>query len=481
MMDWSRRLQLPLLALLSFAGYTLLALNFPLVPFYRQLPLSDVRTFTPSLVGGVAYALLLLALFALFALGYHRVRHKGTSLRLLVLVTALFALPLLFTYPINANDIFRYFVRARILTVHGASPLAVPPAAFPDDAFLQFAGEWVDETSPYGPVWELTAAAVSLVAGKRLLLALLLLKGLALLAHLGSGVLIWRLLPAHKAEQRAASTLLWLWNPALLLIFVVNGHNDGLMLFWLLLGWWVIVRGQRPLTGFLILILGPLTKLIALLPLPYLFLGVWRALPEQRQRWRFLLLAPVGAAALGILAFLPFGSPIELGLRLVREASGGAGFSPLALLVLLSRRLGTDLSLGAANVIGTLLFLAITLWLLWRSGRERRPLGSAGDIFAAYLFTAATFRLWYAVWPFPWYLLDQGHRRDAPAPDGQPLEARLVGNLLFLLLTQISVVLYGHLRVYLLGGNHLAAHLIGVPATFALPLLVAVASQRSRR
>lgn len=47
----------------------------------------------------------------------------------------------------------------------------------------------------------------------------------------------------------------------------------------------------------------------------------------------------------------------------------------------------------------------------------------------------------------------------------------------FLVTTQLSVILYGHLRVYLLGGQHLLAHLIGVPLVFLLPLALA----RSRR
>jgi hypothetical protein len=35
------------------------------------------------------------------------------------------------------------------------------------------------------------------------------------------------------------------------------------------------------------------------------------------------------------------------------------------------------------------------------------------------------------------------------------------------------VVIYGHIRVSLLGGDHAIAHLIGVPFTFLLPFLLA--------
>ena len=45
--------------------------------------------------------------------------------------------------------------------------------------------------------------------------------------------------------------------------------------------------------------------------------------------------------------------------------------------------------------------------------------------------------------------------------------------LWLLLTTQLSVLIYGHLRVYVLGGNYLLAHLVGLSFTFGLPLLLA--------
>jgi len=42
-----------------------------------------------------------------------------------------------------------------------------------------------------------------------------------------------------------------------------------------------------------------------------------------------------------------------------------------------------------------------------------------------------------------------------------------------LLTTQLSVLIYGHARVYLLGGSQFAAHLIGAPFVFLLPLILA--------
>ena len=84
----------------------------PLLAHYGRLPLADVRTFSPSLLQGLLYGLLIGGLFALYAAAFAQVRQgqKRLSLPQLLLATLLFILPLLFTYPINATDIYRYVI-----------------------------------------------------------------------------------------------------------------------------------------------------------------------------------------------------------------------------------------------------------------------------------------------------------------------------------------------------------------------------------
>ncbi len=450
--------------------YGLLAWWFPLLPNVDRVPAADVRTFAPTLLGGLLYALLLIALFALLVIAFRRVAAGGLGRRPRLVILGgglLLALPLLLAYPINATDVYRYVIRGRIAAEYGQSPYVTPPAAFPADPFLPLAGEWAGETSPYGPLWELVAAGVAAVAGDRLLLGVLLFKGLALACFLVTGALIWSLLPPGRA--RPAYALLWAWNPALLLTFALNGHNDALMLLWLVLGYWLGQRG-RPAAGFAVMALAALTKPVAVLALPFFLIASWRELPVGR-RVRFAAVSVGGAAVLAWLAFLPWAgaggvwrTPVELALRLAREASGGAGFSPA---VWVYMALGRRVSIATIGLVAGALFAAFGLWLLWRAWRGRSPLRGAADAFFGYLATALNFRVWYAVWPFPWLLLDAADGADDAAG------FRLRAGLWFLLMAQLSVVWYGHVRLFLLGGDQALAHLLGVPLVFALPWLLA--------
>ncbi|UCG24714.1 MAG: hypothetical protein JSW55_01575, partial [Chloroflexota bacterium] len=354
-------------------------------------------------------------------------------------------------------------------SVHGQSPFLVPVAGLDEEPFGLLAGEWANETSPYGPIWELTAGAATRVTPDDLAVGLITFKGIAALAFLACGLLIWLAMADVAPARRSALTLLWAWNPALLLIFAMDGHNDSLMLLWLLLGWWLMVRGRTQI-GLFVMLLAPLTKPIGLLPLPFFFLAGWRHWPDRRARLRYLLLTGIGALVSLWLAFLPFGSPLDLAQRLLGEATSGGGFTPLALFILEAREAGFDPPVPIAIRVLSVMFAFFGLGLLWLTWRGRSPLRAAADIFAGYILQAFRFRIWYAAWPFPWLLLDRGRSAEADSSSN----GRLAAGLTFLLTSQLSVLIYGQIRSELLGNSHLRAHRAGIAFTFLLPLLVGV-------
>jgi alpha-1,6-mannosyltransferase len=467
-----RPVPLWLLALFSLLGYVLIAVWFPLDPGLHRAPLPDIRTFTPSLGAGLAYGAWLVALFALYGLAYRRAREEasGLSLPLILLATALFCLPLVLTFPINATDVYRYFVRGRMTAVYRLSPFSYPPAAVPSDPYLSLAGEWAGATSPYGPVWELVAGGITALSGGNVQFALCLFKGLGALLHLAVAALLWLGLRGAPPARRTARTLLWAWNPALLLISVVDGHNDVLMLFWLLLGTLLVQHGRygrvslsSTVAGLTVMTLAPLTKLAGLLPLPLFYLAVLRRLPDARSRIRLLGAGALGTLIVAVLAFMPFarsaGTLLELVRRLQQEVSGSAGFSAVALAVLAARRLNLSFGLNDAVMLAGILFALFALWSLWRMLRGASPVRATADLFGAYLVQAANYRIWYAAWPYAWLLLDE-----------ESAAGRLAAGTGLLLTSQLSVLIHAHVRTDLLGGDHLVGHLVGVPFVFLVPL-----------
>lgn len=467
------------LVFLSFIGYVLLAFAFPLLPNYNRQPVADVRTFAPGMVGGLLYGLLLLTLFALHWLLYRRILDEPlATLKHALGAACLLASPLIFMYPVNANDVYRYVIRGLISNRYKVSPFEYAPADFGDMLYPLLAGEWYDATSPYGPLWELTASLVTSFGQEDFLASLIIFKLLGFLSLVGAGGILWMLFPIRRSDglegdnQRLAFTILWILNPALLLSFVGNAHNDALMIVILLSGWLVTNSGLRG-PGFLLMLAAALVKPIALLAVPIAFVSSWRELKNGRSQIIYALWVFLGGIALVFLAFLPFGNPASLAMRLLSEASAGASFSPSTLIILVTRELGWKVSISLIAKLATILFVVFFIWITWRTWRGKIVEQGIALAFWGYIFQALNFRIWYASWPFPWLLLDAygGDKRAA---------RRLHAGLWFLVTSQLSVIIYGHFRDTLLGRSHLIAHFIGVPIVFLLPIVLAWLTSRDR-
>lgn len=489
-----RRIPLWAVVLASGLGYWILYAWFPLLPNVDRVPAADIRTFLPDLTQGLTYALLLILLYGLYLLAFWHVWSRPdrmplpdtapqaagarTSLALVLLVGALLAAPLLLTYSVNSTDIYRYVISGRITSVYDASPFEMTRDAFASDPYLPLAGEWASATTPYGPAWEAVAATVTAATGGELAAGLLLFKIVGLAVHLGCAGLIWAMLAAQPPPRRTAFTLLWAWNPALLLTFVMGAHNDGLMLFWLLLGVLLIQR-RIYVPGLWVMMLGVLTKPVAALALPFFFVAVLRQLPDWPARLRFALASVGGAALIGWLSFWPWSgaddvlmTPLRLGMRLVQEATTFAGFSPSVAIWFRLEAAGLDVSLDAIGLVTRAIFLALVAWLLWQCWHGRSALWAVATVFLGYLYQALSFRIWYVTWPFPFLLL------DAARPEATARHVyRLHVGLWMLLLSQLSVIVYGHLRVWRFDGQQPPVHYLGVTMVFLLPWLLALASQ----
>ena len=228
-------------------------------------------------------------------------------------------------------------------------------------------------------------------------------------------------------------------------------------------------RQKQPALTLFFFLLAALTKPIALLPIPFFALAIWRDLPDLGARLRLFGWGVVWGVTAVWLAFLPFGSPLDLAVRLLREASSGPGFSPATLVLLLAAEWGQPITPEFIELVANLfsvLFGLLFLWLFWLGWNGRSPLLAAADVLAAYSLQALSFRLWYSTWPFLWLLLENENAEAQTT-------TRLRAGLWFLVTVQLSVLIYGHLRVYVLGGSQLAAHLIGIPFVFFLPYLLA--------
>ena len=347
-------------------------------------------------VGGLAllYALYLLALYE-----SRRLPARRALPAIFVCGTAL-ALVFAAMYPVNAVDLFLYAVRSRLYTRYGDNPIAALPQDYPGDPWAPFATpEFADEGSPYGPLWNLIAAPITLLAGERLAVAVVGFKALALVALLAGGWLVTRALAAATPDRAATGALLYLWNPLLLWEGAGNGHNDVVMVLPLLLALLAWVRRRDRLVVPL-LVVAALIKYATLPLLPVAAVAVWRRAGDWPARRRLVAWSLALSLAALVVGFFPF-YDLDAVRRNVAQQGGTFLTSPAAAaLLLLDERYPVATIERRAKQAGVgivLLVVAAQMVAVWR-WPHRLPRAAFEVLYAFLLVAAWNWRAWYLIW-----------------------------------------------------------------------------------
>ncbi|MGA9314616.1 MAG: hypothetical protein WBV77_08315 [Solirubrobacteraceae bacterium] len=140
--------------------------------------------------------------------------------------------------PLALTDIFNYINYGRMEVVHNLNPYTTIPVLEPHNDPSYAPSNWHQLLSPYGPLFTLiTFAVVPLGVAA----SFWLLKGLLMLTSLGIVFLVWRSARLVGRDPLAAIVFVGL-NPVVLIWGLGGDHNDFLMMFCVVLGFYLLLR-----------------------------------------------------------------------------------------------------------------------------------------------------------------------------------------------------------------------------------------------
>ncbi len=145
-----------------------------------------------------------------------------------------------------SHDAGVYAGYGRIIVTYHANPYYTPLSAFPHDPLFQL-DDWRDAVAAYGPLWLIVCALSTFVAGSSILHYIFFYRILDLIAHLLN---IWLVTAILRKAKRSSSvvvlgTLLYAWNPLVLLESGLGGHNDTVMMTCILFGIFLCIRAEQ--------------------------------------------------------------------------------------------------------------------------------------------------------------------------------------------------------------------------------------------
>ncbi len=96
------------------------------------------------------------------------------------------------------------------------------------------------------------------MSGNNIGLAIVLLKGVVVTTSLGTARCIWTIVGHTNPSAQVLGTLAYLWNPLILAEFAGEGHNDAMIIFFVIASLAACAR-NRPVTSMVAQMLGILS------------------------------------------------------------------------------------------------------------------------------------------------------------------------------------------------------------------------------
>lgn len=175
------------------------------------------------------------------------------------------------SYPMLSSDVFKYLFAGKEILVYHANPYLVTPNSFPDDTWIRFM-RWVHTTTPYGPVFTGLTIPYYLLGFGKFVPILYLFKLDQVAWYLLSIWLIGKILSSQKWSDRkvVVAQLFFALNPLILMEWLVNAHNDAIMITLLLASMYLLTVRKRA-WSFVTLLLSIGIKYVTVIFVPLLF------------------------------------------------------------------------------------------------------------------------------------------------------------------------------------------------------------------
>jgi hypothetical protein len=318
--------------------------------------------------------------------------------------------------PLALTDLFNYVNYGRMEAVHGLNPYTSIPILEPHSDPSYALSNWHQLLSPYGPLFTyLTFAVVPLgVAG-----SFWALKVILALASLGIIALVWRCAQLLGRNPVRAIALVGL-NPIVLVWGLGGDHNDFLMVFFIMLGFYLLLVDRLSSASPAA---EPRSSLLARLSAPELAAGasfvtaaaikasgailipvVLAGLLKHRERLVQVVCGMIaGGVVLGAMSLAAFGLHIP---DLSTQSRLVTMESLPNLLGLATGQGGESETLHHVLTAVLLLSVAGCCWLAWRADDEEGhwfdgAMGAAGWSSVALLVTLSWVLPWYVLWILP--------------------------------------------------------------------------------
>ena len=227
----------------------------------------------------VVYLLIFLSLSAIY-LYFIKKNDSFKNIKHLLIYVAGVSTIFLIMIPWHSSDIFYYMGVGEINSVYGQNPyyetikkyVSEKPEVIENDSIMKQGNKnyWSNTTVIYGPVAQLIFSTISKISFKNVDFCLLLFKILNLIVHLINCYII------YKITKKLKFSIIYGLNPYILMEFLGMVHNDIIVVFFILLSMYFLIKKNNIFTSVIFLAIATGIKYFTILLLPVVVLYHFR-------------------------------------------------------------------------------------------------------------------------------------------------------------------------------------------------------------
>ncbi len=374
--------------IVSLAGYIIIALTNHL--FYNRLFGNTNFKYLESPLTILIYFFLIVS----FLLIIFKLPEKDFKqyFKLIIICSLLIAVVLLFLPPITSSDAWQYIMQAKIYNFYHANPYVTAPAQFPNDILTANISDPL-MTVVYGPLFTGLTILLNLLSQSNIYLNIFFLKLVNLLLIIATAYIIFKLLKQYNKEKLYSGLFFFITNPLIFYETLLNGHNDIIMIFPLVLAIYFLFKNKLFWVLPLIFI-SALIKPLSLILLPIFFIYL---LLKKYSLLKFLG-SLIVSSLIFILSWLPF----------YQGPQTWSGWQKLGSqtnhwLLLAAARL--NFNLVASRTILLTFFLLCLFFILSLIYKNRNYYLSGYNFFKPLIMITIIYFLLASFWLHAWYLL----------------------------------------------------------------------------
>lgn len=224
-------------------------------------------------IGAIERYIMIFLLILVYICSFFQIKKAGISKQLLFTIVSILIATLIITPIRYHSDIANYIAGARLAFVHHLNPYTTTFTKVPSDHFYKLIADnpWLNSRYTYGPLFIYISGVLTFISANNFGFNFLLFKILFGLTIFVSSLVIYMI------TKDKVSTLLFAFNPIILVSLIKEGHTEAILVLLLLVSLYLLKRGatrKYKLLGWLAVTSSALIKPTFLIFLPFYFVYV---------------------------------------------------------------------------------------------------------------------------------------------------------------------------------------------------------------